>query len=380
MNKRVLVGMSGGIDSSAVCMMLLEQGYEVIGATMRVHDLPSQFEEGEDEPTHVKEAKSLADKLGIEHYTIDLREEFKNNVIANFVDEYLAGHTPNPCVMCNLYFKWKFLLDTAKEHNCDFVATGHYAQIVDFDGVYTLKKGVDDKKDQSYFLWRLGQKELSKTMFPLGGMNKEEIKKYVLSKGYEEKVKKKESMEVCFIDGDYRDFLREQMPEIDQKIGKGYFVDNTGKKIGEHKGFPFYTIGQRKGLGIALGQPAFVVNINSKKNTIRIGFQDELLDDTLVLKDCNIVNEKLIDLMSQIEDIADNENERLYIKIRYRSKELTVRKIERKENILYIKFSEKASAITPGQSGVIYYKDMVVAGGIITDKREIRKLKNTAAE
>ncbi len=372
MAKRVLVGMSGGIDSSAVCMMLLDRGYEVIGATMRVHDLPSQFLDGNQEPNHVLEARALATKLGIEHHTVDLRDEFKDNVIANFVDEYLAGHTPNPCVMCNLFFKWRFLLESAEKYNCDYVATGHYARIEKIGDVYFLKKGIDSKKDQSYFLWRLGQKELSKTLFPLGGMTKEVIKEYVLSKGYEEKVKKKESMEVCFIDGDYRDFLKEQIPDIDEKIGNGYFVDNTGKKLGEHKGFPFYTIGQRKGLGIALGRPAFVVNINAKKNTIRLGFQDELLDDVVILKDINIVNKELL------ENYAENnpDSKRLSIKIRYRSENLIVKCIEVNENYLYIKLSDMASAITPGQSGVIYLEDSVIAGGIIADKREIRKLKN----
>ena len=372
MAKRVLVGMSGGIDSSAVCMMLLEQGYEVVGATMRVHDIPSQFENGNDEPTHVLEARALAEKLGIPHYTVDLREEFRGNVIANFLNEYLAGHTPNPCVMCNLYFKWRFLLETAEKYECDFVATGHYAQIENKDGIFMLKKGVDSRKDQSYFLWRLGQKELAKTLFPLGGMTKDVIKDYVLSKGFEEKVKKKESMEVCFIDGDYRDFIKEQIPDIDDKVGKGCFVDNMGKKLGEHNGFPFYTIGQRKGLGIALGKPAFVVNINAKKNTIRLGFQEELLDDTVILKDCNLIDENIIkDYNSENSD-----NKPLTIKIRYRSKDLTVKNIEIKDKCLYIKLTEKASAITPGQSGVIYNDDTIVAGGIITDKREIRKLKN----
>ena len=147
MAKRVLVGMSGGIDSSAVCMMLLDRGYEVIGATMRVHDLPSQFLDGNQEPNHVLEARALATKLGIEHHTVDLRDEFKDNVIANFVDEYLAGHTPNPCVMCNLFFKWRFLLESAEKYNCDYVATGHYARIEKIGDVYFLKKGIDSKKD-----------------------------------------------------------------------------------------------------------------------------------------------------------------------------------------------------------------------------------------
>ncbi|MEG1585760.1 MAG: tRNA 2-thiouridine(34) synthase MnmA [Bacteroidales bacterium] len=360
---KVLVGMSGGVDSSAVCMLLQEQGYEVIGLTMRMWDVATQFAEGATEPNFVLEARQLADRLGIEHHTLDIRSEFRETVIQNFMDEYLKGHTPNPCVMCNLFFKWKYLLETADRLGCEKVATGHYARIINLNGNLHIARGLDEKKDQSYFLWRLGQKELSRTLFPLGSINKEDIKAYVLARGFREKAEKKESMEVCFVENDYRSFLREQMPEIDQQIGAGDFVDEKGRKLGQHKGFPFYTIGQRKGLEIALGEPAYVVRINAAKNTIRLGKKEDLLEERMVLKDCRIPDPALL------------EGEQLSVRIRYRSKaEKAVVEAISGQSIA-LRFPEPASAVTPGQSAVIYQDDIVIAGGIIADIKEKRKFK-----
>lgn len=365
-NKRVLIGMSGGIDSSAACMILQEQGYEVVGLTMRMWDLPRHFpHEGQTIPQFALEARELAEKIGIEHHILDVRDEFKSSIIKGFIDEYLKGNTPNPCVMCNRLFKWHYLLQEADRLGCSWVATGHYARILDRDGYRVLARGVDPKKDQSYFLWRLGQEELSRTIFPLGGVTKEEIKRYVEGKGFHEKVEKKESMEVCFIPGDYRDFLREQLPELAQQVGGGYFVDSTGRKLGQHKGFPFYTIGQRKGLEIALGKPMFVTRINPIKNTIRLGDRDELLTRRMVITDVLEATPGILESAGPVD-----------VQIRYRSSAIpaSLQKGDTPGEWL-VCFESDASAVTPGQSAVIYSDNTVIGGGIIADQRLLKKYK-----
>ena len=333
--RRVLVGMSGGIDSSAVCMLLQEQGYEVVGVTLRMWDLSKHFPNSEQtEPIHVVEARTLAEKLGIEHHSMDVRLDFRQTVIQDFIEEYMQGRTPNPCVMCNLCFKWRYLLEAADRYECKWVATGHYARIGRENDMFYLLKGIDPLKDQSYFLWRLGQEELSRTLFPLGEMKKEDIKKYVLSKGFKEKVEKKESMEVCFIEDDYREFLKQEVPELPEKVGGGFFVDKEGRKIGRHKGFPFYTVGQRKGLEIALGHPA---------------------------------------LQGKKDPPVYYPEEEISVRIRYRSAALpaTLRSLE--EGRAVVRFCGEASAVTPGQSAVFYRGDRVLGGSIIDDQRYLKK-------
>ena len=198
--KKVLVGMSGGIDSSAVCLMLLDEGYEVVGVTMRVWDLPRQFADtGQEYPDFIQDARALAARLGIAHYVADERTAFKDIVVRNFVDEYLAGRTPNPCVMCNPAFKFRVLAEWADKLGCDYIATGHYARIGQQDGRYFLRKGVDETKDQTYFLWTLTQENLARTIFPLGELTKPEVRQIALEKGYEKLSKKSESQEICFI-------------------------------------------------------------------------------------------------------------------------------------------------------------------------------------
>ncbi|MCP9610763.1 tRNA 2-thiouridine(34) synthase MnmA [Coprobacter tertius] len=361
--RKVLVGMSGGIDSSAVCMLLQEKGYHVIGMTLRMHDLPGHFSTpGQTDPNHVLEARALARKLGIPHYTYDVREDFRSTVIQNFMDEYLQGRTPNPCVMCNLHFKWRYLMQAADEYGCDKIATGHYARIEKGANGYLLKCGLDVLKDQSYFLWRLGQKELGRTLFPLGGITKEQIKEYVLKRGFKEKVEKKESMEICFIEKDYRDFLLQEIPDLSTRLNGGYFVDEVGRKIGQHKGFPFYTVGQRKGLEIALGYPAYVIKINAHKNTIRLGKKEEL-DVSRMLVDDVILNAGI------------QEGERVDVRIRYRSAPIPASLFKVDGDKCVVKFATLASAITPGQSAVFYKGDTVVGGGIITDNRFLKKYR-----
>ena len=230
--KKVLVGMSGGIDSSAVCLMLLAEGYEVVGLTMRVWDLPRQFSSPEQEqPDFVLEAKDLAARLGIPHYVADERVDFKDMVVRNFIEEYLDGRTPNPCVICNPMFKFRVLAEWADRLGCNHIATGHYVRVREEGGRYVLYCGVDAKKDQSYFLWRVGQDILSRCLFPLGGLRKEEVRGYLERAGFEMKARGGESMEVCFIDKDYRDFLREQVPDLPEVRTLVEFFETTKRGV-----------------------------------------------------------------------------------------------------------------------------------------------------
>ena len=252
--KKVLMAMSGGIDSTVAAMLLQEQGYELIGVTYRTFDNISrgclEKEKGCCSVDSLFEAKRMAEDMGFEHRILDIRKEFKDRVIANFIDEYLQGRTPNPCVVCNSTIKWGKLIETADEQGCDFIATGHYARIGKQGNRWYLRKGADSSKDQTYFLWTLTQENLARTLFPLGELTKPEVRKIAYDHGYEKLSRKGESQEICFIpDNDYRAFLTEQVENFAEKYGPGYFVDATGKKLGMHKGFPHYTIGQRKGLG-----------------------------------------------------------------------------------------------------------------------------------
>lgn len=363
---KVLVGMSGGIDSSAVCMLLQEQGYEVIGVTLRMWDTPSQFPDpSQQEPLPVLEARALADRLGIGHYALDVREDFRRVVVRNFIDEYLCGHTPNPCVLCNPFFKWRYLLQEADRLECARVATGHYARIVSENDLFRLTRGEDPAKDQSYFLWRLGQKELSRTLFPLGTWLKSDVKKYVWEKGFREKAAKKESMEVCFIDDDYRTFLKRQVPGLTEQVGKGWFVDEEGKKLGEHRGYPFYTIGQRKGLEIALGYPAFVTKINPAKNTITLGKKESLSVRYMILENYE----------TAFPELLFSGNPEITVKIRYRSAGIPAVVVRLDERCLRVEFGTEASAVTPGQSAVFYHEGAVIGGGIIGDRQLLKKYK-----
>lgn len=362
--KRVLVGMSGGIDSSATCIMLQEQGYEVVGVTMRTWDVASQFASPEqEEPGFILEARALAEKLGIEHHVADVREEFKQVIVKYFIDEYMQGRTPNPCVMCNPLFKERILCEWADRMECAWISTGHYCRLEERNNHLYIVAGDDMTKDQSYFLWRLPQEILRRFLFPLGNFTKQEVRGYLKEKGFEAKAKGGESMEICFIEGDYRDFLRQQVPDLDTQIGPGFFVDNKGVKIGQHKGFPYYTIGQRKGLGIALGHPAHVLRINAEKNTVMLGTADDLKAEYMLVEDTMITN---------MQELLECPN--LTVRIRYRSKPIPcqVKPLENKQ--MLVRFLGEASAIAPGQSAVFYDGQRVLGGAFIASQRGIFKV------
>ena len=364
-DKRVLVGMSGGIDSSAACIMLQEQGYEVVGVTMRTWDIPSHFSSSEQEqPDEIVEAQAVAARLGIEHHVADVREEFRKVIVQYFIDEYMRGRTPNPCVMCNPLFKERILCEWADRTGCQWIATGHYCQIEKRNGHCYIVTGDDAAKDQSYFLWKLPQEILERMLLPLGGMTKETVREYLAQKGFEAKAKGGESMEICFIDKDYRDFLREHCPDIDERIGPGWFVDSKGLKLGQHKGFAYYTIGQRKGLGIALGEPAYVLKINPEKNTVMLGNADQLKTEYMLVEP---------PVAPDIEELLTCPN--LSVRIRYRSRPIPCQVLRLPDNgYLLVKFATEASAITPGQSAVFYDGNRVLGGGFIASQQGIRKI------
>ena len=362
--KRVLVGMSGGIDSSATCIMLQEQGYEVVGVTMRTWDVASAFSSPEqEEPDFILEARALAERLGIEHHVADVREEFKQVIVKYFIDEYMQGRTPNPCVMCNPLFKERLLCEWADKTGCAWISTGHYCRLEERNGNRYIVAGDDMTKDQSYFLWRLPQEILRRFLFPLGNYTKQEVREYLKEKGFEAKAKGGESMEVCFIEGDYRDFLRQQCPDIDTQIGPGYFVDSKGVKIGQHKGFPYYTIGQRKGLGIALGHPVHVLRINAEKNTVMLGTADELKAEYMLVEDA---------MITDMKELLECPN--LTVRIRYRSKPIPCQVLPLENGQMLVRFLSEASAIAPGQSAVFYDGQRVLGGAFIASQRGIFKV------
>ncbi len=339
--------MSGGIDSSVAAMLLLEQGYELVGVTFRTFDSikPSCLakEKGCCSVESIMEAKHLAEKLGFEHHIVDFRDIFRQNVIRNFVDEYSVGHTPNPCVLCNSHIKWGVLLEEADKYGCQYIATGHYAQIEQKNGHYYLRKAVDTHKDQTYFLWMLTEDNLRRTLFPLGSMTKTEVRQSALEHGYEQLSRKSESQEICFIpDNDYRSFLQSE----GVRLSEGDYVDAEGKIVGRHSGYANYTIGQRKGLGIALGYPAFVTGIDAVHNRVYIGKHDDLYRREVPLRaDFVFRGDATRPVMAQI---------------RYRSHACEAR-IEGD----IVVFEQPVWAVAPGQSVVMYQDDCLVGGGII---------------
>ena len=356
--KRVLLGMSGGIDSSLAAILLLEQGYDVVGLTMIMWDNinkdPRHKSDGSHATDSVHEAKAVAEQLNIKHYTENIIDEFNQTIVCNFIDEYLGGKTPNPCVLCNTKIKWNVLSRKADELNCDFIATGHYAQIIKTDSKYIIKRAKDLKKDQSYFLWGLTQDILKKSLLPLGKFTKDEIRNMAAEKGFVKLAQKKESQEICFIpDNDYRKYLKINVPEIAQKVGPGNFISINGEYLGKHEGYPFYTIGQRKGLKIALGEPMYVLKINAKTNEIVLGKRGELYKKELQVKNYHLIN-----------DIPTNTEIEVTTKVRYKS-EGVKSTIKMEGSVIKVYFQEEVFAITPGQSAVFYKNDMLLGGGII---------------
>lgn len=363
---KILVAMSGGIDSTVAAVMLHEEGYEVIGITMKTWDYASsggsKKETGCCSLDSINDARAVAVKLGFSHFILDIREEFGNFVIDNFVDEYMAGRTPNPCVLCNTHIKWEALLKRADSMNCEFIATGHYAQVREENKRYVISKGLDEVKDQSYVLWGVSQKNLSKSKFPIGKFRKTEIKQMAREWGYYELANKSESYEICFVpDNDYRGFLKRKLNSEIEKLEGGNFVTTKGEIVGKHKGYPFYTIGQRKGLEIAMGKPMYVTEINPITNTVILGEENELQKNGMWVGKLNM--QKYVHVTDGMEVIT---------KIRYHDKG-SIGNLYQKDDRIRLEFISRVSAIAPGQSAVFYEGSDVIGGGIIQESFEIEK-------
>lgn len=362
---RILVAMSGGIDSSVAAMLLHDQGYEVVGMTMKTWDYASSG--GSRKTTgccsldDINDARNLAVSKGFPHMILDIREEFGDFIIDNFVEEYLAGRTPNPCILCNTHIKWDALLRRADQLGCEFIATGHYANSRLEGDRYVVSKGLDDNKDQSYVLWGLKQAALARTKFPLGGFTKPEIRQMAAEQGFTELAKKNESYEICFVpDNDYRGFLDRRVKGLAEAVGGGKFMDMEGKVIGEHRGYPYYTIGQRKGLGMAFGEPMFVTRIDPISNVVWLGREQDLMRQSMYVRNLNL--QKYDQL---------NDGDEYLCKIRYKDKGALAQVHNLEDGRMRVEFEHQVSAIAPGQSAVLYEGRDVVGGGFISREEEV---------
>lgn len=347
MKPKVLMAMSGGIDSTAAALLLKEQGYDIVGCTFR-----TRYSNDES----VEAAADLAHRLGIEHIVLDLDAQFQTDIVDYFCHEYLAGRTPNPCVRCNRLLKFGVLLRQADELGCEKIATGHYARIVQKDSKLFLNVAKDETKDQTYFLWQLSQEQLARILFPLGDFTKEEIRKYLAEKGYVELSHQTESQDICFIENDYRDFLLQYAqthPEMKAGFCPGKYLDSEGRVVGSHQGFANYTIGQRKGLGIALGVPAFITKIDSNTNEVTVGTREDLLRNEIYVKNIRFEGDS---------------SRSVFARIRYRSHPSEARVLNQNDDRMMVQFVESVWGVTPGQSCVFYQDGLLVGGGVICTK------------
>ena len=375
-NKRVLLGMSGGTDSSVAAMRLLEAGYEVIGVTFRFYELNGSTE-------YLEDARNLAERLGIRHITYDAREIFARQIIEYFVQEYLAGRTPVPCTLCNNYLKWPLLAKIADEMGVFYIATGHYAQNIQLNETFYITYAADSDKDQTFFLWGLKQDILNRMLLPMGDITKAEARAWAAEHGFRKVATKKDSIGVCFCPMDYRTFLKDWLVRNGQmlvsnseasinnsqtsgsdkqtwsdRIRRGRFVDEKGNFIAWHEGYPFYTIGQRSGLGIHLNRPVFVKEIDPENNEVMLASLSSLEKTEMWLKDWNLVNQERTLGRSDI-----------IVKIRYRKQENHGTITVTSDHLLHVQLHEPLTAIAPGQAAAFYGDGLLLGGGIIVNAR-----------
>ena len=375
-NKRVLLGMSGGTDSSVAAMRLLEADYEVIGVTFRFYELNGSTE-------YLEDARNLAERLGIRHITYDAREIFAQQIIEYFVQEYLAGRTPVPCTLCNNYLKWPLLAKIADEMGIFYIATGHYAQNIQLNETFYITYAADSDKDQTFFLWGLKQDILNRMLLPMGDITKAEARSWAAEHGFRKVATKKDSIGVCFCPMDYRTFLKDWLVRNGQmsvsnseasinnsqtsgsdkqawsdRIRRGRFVDEKGTFIAWHEGYPFYTIGQRRGLGIHLNRPVFVKEIDPEKNEVVLASLSSLEKTEMWLKDWNLVNQERTLGRSDI-----------IVKIRYRKQENHGTITVTSDHLLHVQLHEPLTAIAPGQAAAFYGDGLLLGGGIIVNAR-----------
>ena len=344
-NRKVLLGMSGGTDSSVAALLLQDAGYEVTGVTFRFYEKDGSTE-------YLDDARDLCRRLSIPHIVCDQREAFQATIIDYFIREYMKGHTPVPCTLCNNFLKWPLLRQLADEQGIYHLATGHYVQKRQMDGYWYITAGADADKDQSFFLWGLPQDIMERMLPPMGGLTKTRVREIAEERGFLKAATKKDSIVVCFCPMDYRSFLREEVPA--EAIQKGKFYDEKGNFIAWHEGYPFYTIGQRRGLGIDLNRAVFVKEIIPSENKVVLGDLKSLEKTEMQLKDWNIINPSV--LLGQ-EDVI--------VKIRYRKQANRCTVTLQPDNTLHVQLHEPLTAIAAGQAAAFYRGDVVLGGGII---------------
>ncbi|MCF7801495.1 MAG: tRNA 2-thiouridine(34) synthase MnmA [Candidatus Marinimicrobia bacterium] len=360
---KVVVAMSGGVDSSMAAKLLVDAGYAVVGITMKLWGYKDSGGNVVEDSNccsldDIHNAAIVCTQLGIPHYTLDYSEKFREMVVKNFVEEYKRGRTPNPCVLCNTEMKWRALLEKVDDLGADYIATGHYARKVrnPETGAWRIARARDEKKDQSYVLWGIQPDGLAQTLFPLGDLTKDEIRALAAASNLRT-AHTPESQDICFIpDNDYRRFLKEKHATDLVDVAPGDIMDMHGEKLGEHKGIPFYTVGQRKGLGLATGEPMFVTQIDKERNTIRVGHREETLSETFLVEDLN-----------WFEEVPAGESVRVFAHIRYNHPGEWATVTVETDGVARVVYDNPQAAITPGQSAVFYQEDQVLGGGHIKE-------------